>query len=246
MASRTTVTLVDDLDGTEAEQSVLFGFEGVDYEIDLSSVHAQALRDALSQLRVRGTLHTGAGVTSAAFSPDGKHVATASGDGTTRIWSVDSHKQVAVLSIPAGVSTDNLAFSPDGRLIVTAQDDGSARIWSAGSHRQLAALRPRARGFMLGVAQLLASNAIDGPVAGSGCQPAAGVGWDTVGRPPFQSDDECLARRVFGDVEITEPAGERGDDAAVLLAVDRLDGRSPFGLLPVATLPSKTHAGGSA
>ena len=48
MASRTTVTLVDDLDGTEAEQSVLFGFEGVDYEIDLSSVHAQALRDALA------------------------------------------------------------------------------------------------------------------------------------------------------------------------------------------------------
>jgi Lsr2 len=48
MASRTTVTLVDDLDGTEAEQSVSFGLEGVNYEIDLSRVHAQALRDALA------------------------------------------------------------------------------------------------------------------------------------------------------------------------------------------------------
>lgn len=48
MAARTTVTLVDDLDGTEAEQSVSFGLEGVDYDIDLSSVHAQALRDALA------------------------------------------------------------------------------------------------------------------------------------------------------------------------------------------------------
>ena len=47
MASRTTVTLVDDLDGSEAEQTVSFGLEGVDYEIDLSSAHAQALRDAL-------------------------------------------------------------------------------------------------------------------------------------------------------------------------------------------------------
>ena len=49
MASRTTVTLVDDLDGTEAEQSVSFGLEGVDYEIDLSSGHAQELRDALAR-----------------------------------------------------------------------------------------------------------------------------------------------------------------------------------------------------
>ena len=134
----------------DPELSALLALQGL--RTSATDQAAQALRDALSQLRVRGTLHTGAGVTSAAFSPDGKRVATASGDGTTRIWSVDSHKQVAVLSTPAGVSTDNLAFSPDGRLIVTAQDDGSARIWSAGSHRQLAALRPRARGFMLGVA----------------------------------------------------------------------------------------------
>ena len=48
MASRTTVTLVDDLDGSEAEQSIAFSFEGVDYEIDLSNAHAQALRDALA------------------------------------------------------------------------------------------------------------------------------------------------------------------------------------------------------
>ena len=50
MASRTTVTLVDDLDGTEAEQTVSFGLEGVDYEIDLSSAHAEALRDAVLQV----------------------------------------------------------------------------------------------------------------------------------------------------------------------------------------------------
>ena len=48
MASRTVVTLVDDLDGSEAEQSVSFGLEGIDYEIDLSGSHAQALRELLA------------------------------------------------------------------------------------------------------------------------------------------------------------------------------------------------------
>jgi hypothetical protein len=48
MASRTTVSLVDDIDGSEAEQSVSFGLEGIDYQIDLSRIHAQALRDALA------------------------------------------------------------------------------------------------------------------------------------------------------------------------------------------------------
>ncbi len=54
MASRTTVTLVDDLDGSEAEQTVSFGLEGVDYEIDLSTAHAQALRDALAPYTAAG------------------------------------------------------------------------------------------------------------------------------------------------------------------------------------------------
>ena len=48
MVQKTTVTLVDDLDGGDAEESVEFGLEGVAYEIDLSDSHAQALREALA------------------------------------------------------------------------------------------------------------------------------------------------------------------------------------------------------
>jgi hypothetical protein len=49
MAQKTTVHLVDDIDGSEADETVSFGLDGTNYEIDLSSDHAAALRDALAQ-----------------------------------------------------------------------------------------------------------------------------------------------------------------------------------------------------
>lgn len=44
---KTIVTLVDDLDGTDASETVQFGLEGVAYEIDLSQSNADSLRQAL-------------------------------------------------------------------------------------------------------------------------------------------------------------------------------------------------------
>ena len=48
MAQQTIVTLVDDLDGSEADQTVEFAIDGVSYEIDLSEGNAAKLRDALA------------------------------------------------------------------------------------------------------------------------------------------------------------------------------------------------------
>jgi hypothetical protein len=48
MAQITQVTLVDDLDGGEAAESVSFSLDGKTYEIDLSAKHAAALRDAFA------------------------------------------------------------------------------------------------------------------------------------------------------------------------------------------------------
>lgn len=43
MAQQTTVTLVDDLDGSKADKTVRFGLDHKDYEIDLSGVNAERL-----------------------------------------------------------------------------------------------------------------------------------------------------------------------------------------------------------
>lgn len=48
MAQKVTVTLVDDLDGGTAEETVEFGIDGVSYEIDLSAGNAGKLRGSLA------------------------------------------------------------------------------------------------------------------------------------------------------------------------------------------------------
>ena len=48
MAQKVNIVLVDDLDGTEATETVSFGLDGTTYEIDLNDANAAALREALS------------------------------------------------------------------------------------------------------------------------------------------------------------------------------------------------------
>jgi hypothetical protein len=48
MAQKVTVSLVDDLSGSRADETVSFGLDGKNYEIDLSSGNAEKLRVALA------------------------------------------------------------------------------------------------------------------------------------------------------------------------------------------------------
>lgn len=49
MARETVVRLTDDLDGGPADETILFGLDGINYEIDLATGHANSLRAALEQ-----------------------------------------------------------------------------------------------------------------------------------------------------------------------------------------------------
>ncbi|HEY7224382.1 MAG TPA: Lsr2 family protein [Micromonosporaceae bacterium] len=59
MAKTTIVQLVDDLDGSEAIETVKFGLDGYAYEIDLSQKNASKLRDALSRYIEHGSRISG-------------------------------------------------------------------------------------------------------------------------------------------------------------------------------------------
>ena len=49
MVSQTTVTLVDDVDGSEADETINFAVDGVAYEIDLNEANAARLREAFEK-----------------------------------------------------------------------------------------------------------------------------------------------------------------------------------------------------
>jgi hypothetical protein len=48
MAQRTVVSLVDDLDGTEANETVEYALDGVTYDIDLNEENAKQLREVFA------------------------------------------------------------------------------------------------------------------------------------------------------------------------------------------------------
>jgi hypothetical protein len=59
MAQKLQTFFIDDLDGSEAEGTVLFGLDGTQYEIDLSTDHAKELRTALARYIDAGRKVTG-------------------------------------------------------------------------------------------------------------------------------------------------------------------------------------------
>jgi hypothetical protein len=90
MAQRVNVVLVDDLDGSDAVETVSFALDGVDYEIDLNDRHAGELRNALA-LYVGNARRTGGRRRRAgAGSGTGSGSRSTSGDGPSaaeiRAW----------------------------------------------------------------------------------------------------------------------------------------------------------------
>ena len=68
-------------------------------------------------------------VTSVAFSPDGKHLASGSDDKTVILWDVQRGKQKTKL-MGHESSVASVAFSPDGKYLASGSDDRTIIFWN--------------------------------------------------------------------------------------------------------------------
>ena len=61
MAQRVVIRKTDDIDGSEANETVTFAVDGITYEIDLTDAHAEELRATVRRFAAAGRRVGGAG-----------------------------------------------------------------------------------------------------------------------------------------------------------------------------------------
>jgi WD40 repeat protein len=79
------------------------------------------------------------GVPHLAFSPDGRCLATASWDGTARVWEIKSGKLLHTFRHSDRVAC--VAFHPNGRQLASGSCDNTAKVWDLETGREVDTLR---------------------------------------------------------------------------------------------------------
>jgi eukaryotic-like serine/threonine-protein kinase len=87
-------------------------------------------------------------INSVAFSPDGRRIASGSGDGTIKVWDAATSQEIITIKGHTGdgfegepVDVNSVAFSPDGRHIASGYDDKTIRVWDAATGQEILTIK---------------------------------------------------------------------------------------------------------
>jgi WD40 repeat protein len=111
------------------------------WEVDTNKVKVRNAQTGKEILSLKG--HT-ASVVRVVFSPDGKRLASASGDKTVKVWNAQTGQEILSLKHTSGVNS--VAFSPDGKRLASGEgDSGTVKVWDAQTGQQLLMMEGRHR-----------------------------------------------------------------------------------------------------
>ena len=139
----------------DPEKSILLAMHAVNATLQFNEpavpVAEDLLHGAILSSQLRQTLRGhNEQVVSVAWSPDGKRVATASLDGTAKVWDVGTGKDSLTFRGHKHF-VNSVAWSPDGKQLATASYDETAKVWDAATGQEVMTLRGH-RGWVNSVA----------------------------------------------------------------------------------------------
>ncbi|MEH2449756.1 MAG: AAA-like domain-containing protein, partial [Nostoc sp.] len=79
-------------------------------------------------------------VNSVVFSPDGKTLASASGDKTIKLWNLDTGKEITTLKGHSDF-VYSVVFSPDGKTLASASRDKTIKLWNLDTGKEITTLK---------------------------------------------------------------------------------------------------------
>ncbi|MCC5639230.1 CHAT domain-containing protein [Nostoc sp. CHAB 5844] len=96
---------------------------------EFQPVVIEALQQAVYEVKERNRLtEHEAAITSIAFSPDGKTLASSSADKTIKLWNLQGKLLQTLKGHQAAVN--NISFSSDGKFLASVDDDGTIQLWN--------------------------------------------------------------------------------------------------------------------